>query len=78
MRDDNLWLQRPLCAAGALKADALIHAVVSGKIIAHLVTVATAFVLCSTISAALRLRGLLEGKYFGANNSGLHKDKRQF
>lgn len=55
-QDDYLWLQHSLCAAGAVQADALIHTIISGKIVAHLVAVATAFILCSTVSAALRLR----------------------
>lgn len=57
--DVYLWLQRSLCAARAVQADALIHTVVSGKIIAHLVTVATPLVLCAAVGAALRLRRLL-------------------
>lgn len=55
-----LWLKSPLCTAGAVQADALVHAVIGGKIVAHLVTVTTAFILRSTISATLRLRWLLE------------------
>lgn len=57
---DYLWLQNSLCTASAVQADALIHTVIGGKIVAHLVTVATAFILCSTVSAALCLRRLLE------------------
>lgn len=68
--DVYLWLQRSLCAASAIQADALIHTVVSGKIIAHLVTVATPFILCAAVSAALRLRRLLEMR--------LHKSKFNF
>lgn len=66
--DDYLWLQHPLCAAGAVQADALIHTVISGKIIAHLVAVATAFILRSTVSAALCLRRLLQEADFKNNN----------
>lgn len=63
-RDSYLWLQCPLCTSGAVQADALIYTIISGKIVAHLVTVATAFILCSAISAALSLRGLLKGERF--------------
>ena len=59
-QDDYLWLQHPLCAASAVQADALIHTVIGGKIVAHLVTVATAFILCSAVGAALCLRRLLQ------------------
>lgn len=59
-QDDYLWLQHPLCAAGAVQADALIHTIIGGEIVAHLVAVATAFILCSAVSAALCLRRLLE------------------
>lgn len=55
-KEDYLWLQHSLCAAGAVQADALIHTVICGKIIAHLVAVATTFIFCSAVSAALRLR----------------------
>lgn len=62
--DDHLWLQHPLCAACAVQADALIHTIIGGKIVAHLVAVATAFILCSAVSAALGLRGLLQSRQF--------------
>ena len=52
----HLWLQHSLSGAGAVQTDSLIHAVISGEIIAHLVTVATALVLCPTVCAALCLR----------------------
>lgn len=65
--DVYLWLQHSLCAASAVQADALIHTVVGGKIIAHLVTVATPFILCSTVSAALCLRRLLMRRIYKTN-----------
>lgn len=60
IQDKYLWLQRPVCAASAVQADAFIHTIIGGKIIAHLVAVATAFILCSAVSAALCLRRLLK------------------
>lgn len=54
-----LWLQHSVCIVGAIQTDAFIHTIVCRKIVAHLVTVATTFILCPTISAALRLRRLL-------------------
>lgn len=64
VKDYYLWLQCPFCAAGAVQADALIHTIICGEIIAHLVAVATAFILCSAVSAALCLRRLLEKRPF--------------
>lgn len=54
-----LWLQDPLSTAGAVQADALINTVVRREVVAHLVAVATAFILCPAVSAALRLRRFL-------------------
>lgn len=51
-----LWFQHSVCIVGAIQTDAFIHTVVCRKIVAHLVTVATTFILCPTIGAALRLR----------------------
>lgn len=57
-----LWLQHSVCIVGAVQTDAFIHTIIRGKIVAHLVTVATAFVLGPTVSAALRLRRLLKDR----------------
>lgn len=78
VKDYYLWLQCPFCAAGAVQADALIHTIICGEIIAHLVAVATAFILCSAVSAALCLRRLLEKRPFKKkknNHGGVQKNK---
>lgn len=76
VKDYYLWLQRPFCAAGAVQANALVHTIICGEIIAHLVAVATAFILCSAVSAALCLRRFLERRPFKKNNyEGVKKNK---
>lgn len=55
-----LWLQYSLCAASIVQADALVHAIVRGEVITHLVAVATALVLRPAVGAALRLGRLLQ------------------
>lgn len=64
VKDHYLGLQYPLCTASAVQADALIHTIIGGEIVAHLVAVATAFILCPAVGAALCLRRLLETTIF--------------
>lgn len=58
----NLWFEHPLGAAGVIQTDALVHCVIRGEIVAHLVTVAASFILRPTVSAALCLRRFLQTK----------------
>lgn len=58
-QETYLWLQHSLCIVSAVQTNAFIHTIVCRKIVAHLVTVATTFILCPTVSAALCLRRLL-------------------
>lgn len=52
----------PLCCTIAFKADSFINSIIIRKIIAHLITVTTAFIFSSTVSATLGLRRLLKNK----------------
>lgn len=65
-----LWLQCSLCTAGIVQADAFVHAIVRGEVVAHLVAVATALVLGPAVGAALGLRRLLRGREDGGCRRG--------
>lgn len=53
-----------LCCTVAFKADSFINSIIIRKIIAHLITVTTAFIFSSTVSATLGLRRLLKNKTY--------------
>lgn len=57
----NLWFEHSLCAAGVIQTDALVHSIICGEIITHLVTVAASLVLRPTVSTAFCLRRFLQG-----------------